>query len=231
MTTHEIISLVVSIGPIIGVIIMQVRQNWQIKKDNTIIMNSLKETYAQNSKVNETLTTHVEQSVFKSELHSIVQGRSFNIIRTSQLDPKFKLILKDMSAMLENLAFLFYYNKHRKVKHEMADIIEVEINYIEDYIKSLTRLTIDDYKTIKYGSGGATKEKIISFYDFIYDEENKNPFQFLRILRVALETNGFDTEGGPDFIETMDKFTKLILTSFVDEVSEWNKIKDETNHE
>lgn len=222
----QLLITIVSVSP---VVIVQLRQTMSVKKDSKVIMDSLKETYAQNNKLNEIITNHVERSEFSSELHGIIQARSANIIRLCQLDARYKSVLKTMANLLEDLAFKYYYNKYRKIKHEIIDFLDVEMEDIETTIKRITKHSVTDTKTYKYGSGGSTKEVTISFYDFIYDEVNKNPFKFLRILRIALEENGFDTIDGPDFIETMDKFTKLILVSFIEEVKEWNKIKDISN--
>jgi len=215
-----------SIGPAIGFIFMQWKSNINNKKDNKIIMESIKETYAQSQKTQEIVKEHIGKSDFNTELHGIIQARSTNVIRLSKLDPKYKSVMKAMSKSLEDLAFKYYYYKNRKIEHERVDFVDEEMVDIETNIKRITKQTIQDFKTMKYGTN---KYEVVSFYDFVFDEKNKNPFQNLRILKIALEENGFGTEDGPDFIETMDKFTKLILSSFIDDIKAWENVEDFTD--
>jgi len=225
METPSLLQLIVSIGPVIGVIIMQWKSNVSNKKDNKIIMDSIKETYSQSQRSHEILTEHIETSVFNTELHGVVQARSTNVIRLSKLDPRHKSVMKFASKSLEDLAFKYYYYKNRKVEHERIDFVDEEVTDIETNIKIFVKRAIQDFKTIKYSTG---RYEVISFYDFIFDENNKNPFKNLRILKVSLEENGFGTEDGPDFIEIMDKFTKLILVAYTDDVKAWNDVEDHT---
>jgi hypothetical protein len=215
--------IIISAGTVTPVILFQIKQYFTNKKDNKILQDSLKETYAQGTRMNETLTAHIERADFSTELHGIIQARAANVIRLSQLDSRCKSVMKEMAKKLEDLSFSYYYNKNRKIKHEMQDFLDVEFEDIETGIKRITKQGVQDFKTYKYPTG---KTEVISFYDFIYDEKNRNPFKNLRILKIALEENGFDDEEGPDFIETMDKFTKLILVSFIEDVNAWNEIID-----
>jgi len=226
MSTPDFIDkIIISVVTVLPVVIVQIKQYFTNKKDNKIIQDSLKETYAQNQKTQEIVKDHIGKSDFNTELHGIVQARSTNVIRLSKLDSRHKSVLKFVAKSLEDLAFKYYYYKNRKVEHERVDFVDEEMADIETNIKRTVKTSIQDFKTVRYDTG---KHEVISFYDFIFDDKNKNPFKNLRILKVALEENGFGTEDGPDFIEIMDKFTKLILVSYTDDVEAWNDIEDYT---
>jgi len=220
-----IVDVILASLPMIPVIIVQIKQARTATKDNKVILDSLKENYAQTGELKASLTKHIAESQFQQNLHGVIQTRAANLILTSQYETRYKTVMKSMAKKLESLAFRYYYSKYRGVEYEMKDFLTVEIDDIEASIKLQIKHEIPDIKKYKYDRG---KVHTISFHDFYYDENTKTPNKYLRILGIVLEENGFDSgeEDAPDFIQTMDKYTKDILTSFMEEVKEWNKIKD-----
>lgn len=227
MSDQILTTLLIQGGALIGILLNSWREKIKTKKENKIIIDSLKENYAQTSIVKENQEKGKKIVDFNLSLKSKLQSRRSQIIRGSKLDTKHKSILKKWAKLIEELAFEYYYNEFRGITYEMKDFLEVELADIEHHIKSRIEHDIKETKIIKYDSNN--NPTTISFYTWITDEIHRKPFARMELLSIALEHNGFDDptkEDSPDFIYTMDENLKLILESYVNEVNKWNDLEE-----
>jgi len=195
------------------------------KKENKIIMDSVKENYSQTGELKGAFEKRVAISTFNQNLKSRLQSRRSQIIRASNLDARHKSILKYWAKLIEDLSFEYYYNEYRGISYEMKDFLEVELEEIENSIKAKILHDIQESKVIKYDS--MNNETRITFYAWITDVDNRKPFAKMELLKIVLEHNGFDNpdnENSPNFIDTMDEHLKYIMELYIKEVRAWNKI-------
>jgi hypothetical protein len=222
----NILKLFAILLPIAPVVFAQIKQYRATKKDNKIITDSLKELYSQNEKIEKSVTSHQDVTKFNLDLRNGIQIKANQAISYSKLDPEFKAIMKEISRRLESLAFGFYYNKNRGKIYEIEDFVNEEINDLKNCYSALIK-NIDKSKITGWDKFG--QPKLVYFDKFMLDENTRRPFCYFDSLKYTLDKNGFDNkndENSPDFIETMIAYTKNTLNKFVDDVNEWNKIKE-----
>jgi hypothetical protein len=220
---EPISAIIVAAIAIIPAVLAGINQARNSKKSNKIIVDSLKENYQQTSEIKEKLLAHIDESVFERNLRSTIQTRAYNIIALSKLPQPFVAILKLMARQLEALSFRYYYSKYRKIDYEMSDFLDIEFENIKTSITRYIKFDINLTKKYKYSAG---KVHTVSFLDFFLNEDVRIPFKHLDLLKVTLIENGFDEEDGPNFIDTMDEYTKVILLSFIDDVHTWNNLSE-----
>ena len=216
-----------SIAPVIPVAWAIINSNKERKKEHKVVADGLRELNAQNEKTRSILDKREDRLLFDQSLTSALQDTRSQAIRTCRLSDSHKTLLRKWSKLLEDLAPSYYYHKYRGIKYKMKNFLDVELADIETRIKAIIRHDVRESKVIKYDFNG--NSTVITFYEWIFKEENRQPFNQMQLLGLSLEHNGFDDKtnpDSPDFIDTMDENLNLILDSYINVVREWMDIKE-----